>query len=111
MIQELELIKAALERDYPLEWQEALDTAIAALKEQERTRWRPVLDGDGEMPEVNKYGMSDYILVNFHNASGMFDIAQYREDKNGGAFYSRDMDEPYTAHGFFVSAWRPMPEV
>lgn len=90
---------------------DAINTAIAALKEQERTRWHPVLDGDGEMPEVNKYGESDYVLVNFSNAPGMFDIAQYRVDENGGSFYSGDNDDPYTKFGVFVSAWRPLPEL
>mgnify|MGYP007069881360 CR=1 FL=1 len=84
--------------------------AIAALEEQERYRWRPVMDGDGEMPEVDEDGFSDYILVNFSNAPGMFDIAQYRVDEAGGAFYSGDSAEPYTAVGVFVSAWRPLPK-
>ena len=109
-IKELELIKSAIEWEHPLEWQIALDAAISALEEQEQCRWRPVMDGDGEMPEVDEDGYSDFIIVNFSNAPGMSDIAQYRVDEAGGAFYSGDADDPYTRYGFFVSAWRPMPK-
>jgi hypothetical protein len=90
---------------------EALDMAISALEKQEQDRWRPVFDGDGEMPEVNEDGYSDYILVNFSNIPEMFDIAQYRVNESGeGAFYSGDDEDPYTKIGVFVSAWRPLPE-
>lgn len=66
---------------------EALEIAISALEQKERNRWRPVFDGDGEMPEVNEDGYSDYILVNFSNVPETFDIAQYRVNESGeGAF-------------------------
>jgi hypothetical protein len=94
--------------DKPLE---AFDMAISALEKQEQDRWRPVFDGDGEMPEVNEDGYSDYILVNFSNIPETFDIAQYRVNESGeGAFYSGDDEDPYTKIGVFVSAWRPLPE-
>lgn len=87
------------------------DAAVSALEQKERNRWRPVFDGDGEMPEVNEDGYSDYILVNFSNVPEMFDIAQYRVNESGeGAFYSGDDEDPYTKIGVFVSAWRPLPE-
>jgi len=88
-----------------------LKAAIEALEKQEQDRWRPVFDGDGEMPEVNEDGYSDYILVNFSNVPETFDIAQYRVNESGeGAFYSGDDEDPYTKIGIFVSAWRPLPE-
>lgn len=89
---------------------EALEMAKQALLTLERERWRPVMDGDGEMPPVDEEGDSGFILVNFTNAPGMFDIARYREDDQGGAYYSGDEPDPYTKIGLFVSAWRPLPE-
>lgn len=89
---------------------EALEMAKQALLTLERERWRPVMDGDGEMPLVDDEGYSGFVLANFTNAPGMFDIAQYREDDQGGAFYSGDEPDPYTKIGLFVSAWRPLPE-
>ena len=87
------------------------NAAISVLEQAERERWRPVFDGDGEMPEVDEDGYSDYILVNFSNVQDTFDIAQYRVNEEGeGAFYSGDDENPYTDIGAFVSAWRPLPK-
>ena len=71
--------------------------------------WIPVLDGDGEMPPVDEDGCSEYILVSFSNVPCL-DIAQYRVDENGGAFYSGDDADPYTSIGIFVNAWMPLPK-
>ena len=71
--------------------------------------WIPVMDGEGVLPEVDEDGYSDYVLVSFSNVSGL-DIGQYREDENGGAFYSGDDDDPYTKIGVFVNAWMPLPK-
>lgn len=79
---------------------------------QERRKqpeWIPVMDGDGVLPEVDEDGYSDFVLVSFSNVSGL-DIGQYREDENGGAFYSGDDDDPYTKIGAFVNAWMPLPK-
>lgn len=87
----------------------AVYMAIEALEEKWRERWRPVMDGDGEMPPTDEDGYSKYILVNFTNAPEVFDIGQYRTDSEGGNFFSGDDDDPYTKIGAYVSAWRPLP--
>lgn len=71
--------------------------------------WIPILDGDGQMPEVDDKGYSDYILLSFRNASFLC-IGQYREDEEGGAFYDGDDENPLTKMGLFVNAWMPLPE-
>lgn len=71
--------------------------------------WIPILDGDGQMPEVDDEGYSDYILLSFRNASFLC-IGQYREDEEGGAFYEGDDEDPLTKIGLFVNAWMPLPE-
>lgn len=76
---------------------------------REQPEWIPVMDGDGVLPEVDEDGYSDFVLVSFSNVSGL-DIGQYREDENGGAFYSGDDDDPYTKIGAFVNAWMPLPK-
>lgn len=87
----------------------AVYMAIEALEEKWRERWRPVMDGDGEMPPTDEDGYSKYILVNFTNVPEVFDIGQYRTDSEGGNFFSGDDDDPYTKIGAYVSAWRPLP--
>lgn len=72
-------------------------------------QWIPVMDGDGRMPPVDDDGYSEYILLSFSNASFLC-IGQYREDKDGGAFYDGDDEEPLTRIGLFVNAWMPLPD-
>lgn len=88
----------------------AVYMAVEALEEKWRERWRPVMDGDGEMPQVDEDGYSEYVLVNFTNVPEAFDIGQYRTDSEGGNFFSGDDDDPYTKIGAYVSAWRPLPQ-
>lgn len=71
--------------------------------------WIPILDGDGQMPEVDDEGYSDYILLSFRNATFLC-IGQYRVDEEGGAFYDGDSEDPLTKIGLFVNAWMPLPE-
>lgn len=71
--------------------------------------WIPVMDGDGQMPEVDEEGYSEYILLSFSNASSLC-IGQYREDENGGAFFDGDDEDPLTKLGLVVNAWMPLPE-
>lgn len=81
--------------------------ALEALKEY---RWRPVLDGDGELPKVDEDGYSDLVLLSFGNTKGII-IGQYREDELGGSFYEGETgDEPLTKFGLIVNAWAPLPE-
>lgn len=71
--------------------------------------WIPILDGYGQMPEVDEEGYSDYILLSFRNASFLC-IGQYRVDEEGGAFYDGNDENPLTKIGLFVNAWMPLPE-
>lgn len=80
------------------------------LKGKEDARkWIPVLDGEGQMPEVDDEGCSKYILLSFSNVTG-YAIGNYKADENGGAFYDGDDTEPLTKIGVFVNAWMPLPE-
>ena len=62
----------------------AVCMAVDALEEKWRERWRPVMDGDGEMPPTDEDGYSKYILVNFTNVPEVFDIGQYRAEGDNG---------------------------
>ena len=69
-------------------------------------QWIPV---PGKPPEVDEDGCSDYILLSFANYT-IPAIGQYREDKEGGAFFDGDMDEPLITYGLIVNAWAPLPK-
>ena len=61
-------------------------------------------------PEVDEEGYSEYILLNFTNAT-VHEIGQYVVDKDGGgAYYICDDDKTCLSYGFFVDAWMPLPE-
>lgn len=64
-------------------------------------RWIPV---EERLPECE-----EFILVSFENYPAP-DIAQYRSDEEGGAFYSGDSDIAYVSCGIFVNAWQPLPK-
>ena len=51
-----------------------------------------------------------YILLSFENYSVPC-IGRYEEDKDGGAFYIGDEDEPLISHEIFVNAWMELPEM
>lgn len=80
--------------------------AIEEMDEIEVDEWIPV---DEELPDVGKYGDSEYILLSFDNYPVPC-IGQYREDKEGGAFYAGDDDESLVSVGLIVNAWRYLPE-
>ncbi len=61
-------------------------------------------------PEVNEEGYSEYILLNFANAT-VHEIGQYVVDKDGGgAYYVGDDDKSCSSYGIIVNAWMPLPE-
>lgn len=66
--------------------------------------WIPVYDGEGQMPEVDEDGYSEYLVLSFSNYDGLA-VGQYREDGSGGAFYEGDEEKPLTEYGLFVNAW------
>lgn len=72
-------------------------------------QWIPVMDGDGQMPEVDEEGCSEHILISCSNFS-LPTIGQYRVDEEGGAFYDGDDDKPMTHYGLFVNAWCELPK-
>lgn len=51
-IEIIKAIKSAIEWDYPLDWQEALDMAISALEQQEDHKWTRTADA---MPDPWEY--------------------------------------------------------
>lgn len=62
-------------------------------------------------PEVDEEGYSEYILLNFANAT-VNEISQYVVDEDGGgAYYIGDDSGPCcSSYGIFVDAWMPLPE-
>ena len=71
--------------------------------------WIPIMDGDGQMPEVDEDGFSDYILISCSNFP-MPTIGLYRVDENGGAFHEGDDENPLSTYGLIVNAWMPLPK-
>lgn len=63
-------------------------------------------------PEVDEEGYSEYILLNFANAT-VNEISQYVVDEDGGgAYYIGDDSGPCcSSYGIFVDAWMPLPEL
>lgn len=61
-------------------------------------------------PEVDEKGYSEYILLNFANAT-VHEIGQYVVDKDGGgAYHNGNDDKSCSIYGIFVNAWMPLPE-
>lgn len=61
-------------------------------------------------PEVDEEGYSEYILLNFANAS-VHEIGQYVVDEDGGgAYHIGDDGKSCLSYGLFVDAWMPLPE-
>ena len=87
-----------LEWGWSEETVDAIGMGIHALKE---TQWIPCSE---RLPEDESY-----ILVSFENST-MPDIARYEENDEGGTFYPGDDEKSYSSYGFFVNAWRPLPE-
>lgn len=74
---------------------------LVEMKTEEKSRWIPVTE---RLPEDESY-----ILVSFENCTSP-DIAWYKEDEEGGAFYPGDDECTYIQYGLFVNAWMPLPE-
>lgn len=65
--------------------------------------WIPASE---RLPEVDKDGYSDYILLSFENY-GMPSVGMYWQDKDGnGAFHDGDVERTLVS----VKAWMPLPE-
>ena len=63
--------------------------------------WRDINE---ELPDPG-----EYVLVSFENFT-LPDIARYKRDDEGGAFYPGDDEKSYSSYGLFVNAWMPLPE-
>lgn len=71
--------------------------------EPKKGEWIPVSE---RLPEVDKDGYSDYILLSFENY-GMPSVGMYWQDKDGnGAFHDGDVERTLVS----VKAWMPLPE-
>ena len=69
-----------------------------------KVEWIPVTE---KLPEVSKHGCSDYILLSYENYE-LPDIGEYREDREGGAFYPGDDARSCASYGLIVNAWMPI---
>lgn len=110
IINTLKAARAEVEWDYPIEYAAAIDEAIKALisPTQMSGTWIPVMDGDGQLPEVDKDGYSLPLLISTQCTIPA--VGQYRVDETGGEFYDYDGDEPLSKIGIFVTAWMYLPE-
>lgn len=76
------------------------------LLRAERMKWRPAENP----PKVDEEGYSEYILLNFANAT-VHEIGRYVVDKYSGcAYYIGNDTKPCSIYGLFVDAWMPLPE-
>lgn len=72
-----------------------------------KSEWIPI---EKKLPEVDRYGYSDYILLSFSNAT-IPTIGMYWQDKDGGgAFHGGDDERTLASYGLFVNAWMPLPK-
>lgn len=83
------------------EWSEQWSGYEDAEEKDRLGQWIPCSE---RLPEDESY-----ILVSFENST-MPDIARYEENDEGGTFYPGDDEKSYSSYGFFVNAWRPLPE-
>ena len=74
-------------------------------EEKKKNRWIPA----DNPPKVNEDGESDYILLSFDNFT-IPCVGTYREDDDGGAYYTDIGEKSLASIGAFVNAWRPLPE-
>lgn len=80
---------------------------VEALENYISPKWISI---DERLPEVDKYGCSDYVLLSFSNCSTPI-VGRYEEDEDGaGNFYAGDDDEPLIKVEIFVNAWMPLPK-
>lgn len=77
-----------------------------AVEFYKKMQWRPAVN----TPAVNEKGYSEYILLNFANAT-VHEIGRYVVDKYSGcAYYIGNDTKPCSIYGLFVDAWMPLPE-
>ena len=78
---------------------------VEALENYISPKWISI---DERLPEVDKYGCSDYILLSFDNYN-LPAIGRYEfDEENGGAFYEGDEERSCSSYGFMVNAWQPL---
>ena len=93
---------------------EVTKKAEDALKALGDYCWKPIFDGDGELPELEmdeEGGESDLVMLSFANAT-IPCIGRYMTQVDGsGAFYEGDEDEePLSDFDLIVNAWAKIPE-
>ena len=89
-----------------IETKEDFEFLEKAVEFYKKMQWRPAENP----PEVDDEGYSEYILLNFANAT-VHKIGQYVVDKNGGgAYHAGDDGNPCSSYGIFVDAWMPLLE-
>lgn len=88
-------------------WPKAFDVAIAAMEKAEHEKWHLVnADDPGSFPDSDRM-----VLVSFSNFPGDYAIGMWKCDDEGGSFYIKDGDLPFSELSMFVNAWRECPEV
>lgn len=70
-------------------------------EKQDKDRWIPITE---RLPENGQH-----VMVSVNDFS-LPDMAHYKEDENGGAFYPGDDENSYSQYDLFVNAWMPLPE-
>ena len=97
--------KAGLSKAAVKEVEDALDTAISALKKQEQDRWIPCKE---RLPEDYEHVLvsGEKIVKQGQFIKGMFEM----EDGEGYATINSDNIEEPHFYTFKAIAWRPLPE-
>ena len=81
------------------------EKCMELAEEKKKNRWIPA----DNPPKVNEDGEPDYILLSLDNFA-IPCVGTYREDDDGGAYYTDIGEKSLAGIESFVNAWRPLPE-
>ena len=106
----LEALQSFLELGITPEQMREIDKLYAEkckelAEEKKKNRWIP----DDNPPKINEDGESDYILLSLDNST-IPCVGTYREDDDGGAYYTDIGEKSLAGIESFVNAWCPLPE-
>ena len=81
------------------------EKCMELAEEKKKNRWIPA----DNPPKANEDGEPNYILLSLDNFT-IPCVGTYREDDDGGAYYTDIGEKSLAGIESFVNAWRPLPE-